>query len=46
MAGTPRIPNAEITGLYGWMLKRFSRKIRCAHRRPRAAGYHSLTDRR
>lgn len=27
MASTPRIPKAEITGLYGYMLKRFSRKL-------------------
>jgi AhpD family alkylhydroperoxidase len=27
MSSTPRIPKAEITGLYGWMLKRFSRKL-------------------
>jgi hypothetical protein len=27
MASTPRIPKAEITGLYGWMLKRLSRKL-------------------
>ena len=27
MSGTTRIPKAEITGLYGWMLKRFSRKM-------------------
>ena len=26
MTSTPRIPKAEITGLYGWMLKRMSRK--------------------
>jgi AhpD family alkylhydroperoxidase len=26
MASTPRIPRAEITGLYGWMLKRLSRR--------------------
>ncbi len=26
MTSTPRIPKAEITGFYGWMLKRFSRK--------------------
>jgi alkylhydroperoxidase family enzyme len=26
MASTPRVPKAEITGLYGWMLKRLSRK--------------------
>src|SRR5262249_23520864 len=27
MSRTPRIPKAEITGLYGYMLKRFSRKL-------------------
>jgi AhpD family alkylhydroperoxidase len=27
MSSTTRIPKAEITGLYGWMLKRFSRKM-------------------
>jgi AhpD family alkylhydroperoxidase len=27
MSSTPRIPKAEITGLYGWMVKRFSRKL-------------------
>jgi alkylhydroperoxidase family enzyme len=27
MASTPRIPKAEITGLYGYALKRFSRKL-------------------
>jgi AhpD family alkylhydroperoxidase len=27
MSSTLRIPKAEITGLYGWMLKRFSRKL-------------------
>ena len=27
MSSTPRIPKAEITGLYGWLLKRFSRKL-------------------
>ncbi len=27
MTSTPRIPKAEITGLYGYMLKRFSRKM-------------------
>ncbi len=27
MASTPRIPKAEITGLYGYLLKRFSRKL-------------------
>jgi hypothetical protein len=27
MASTPRIPKAEITGLYGSVLKRFSRKL-------------------
>jgi alkylhydroperoxidase family enzyme len=27
MSGTTRIPKAEITGLYGWMVKRFSRKL-------------------
>jgi AhpD family alkylhydroperoxidase len=27
MASTPRIPRAEITGLYGYMLKRFSRRL-------------------
>jgi AhpD family alkylhydroperoxidase len=27
MSSTTRIPKAEITGLYGWMLKRFSRKL-------------------
>jgi AhpD family alkylhydroperoxidase len=26
MASTPRFPKAEITGFYGWMLKRLSRK--------------------
>src|SRR5262249_39086920 len=26
MASTPRVPKTEITGLYGWMLKRLSRK--------------------
>ena len=26
MASTPRIPKAEITGFYGWMLKRLSRR--------------------
>ncbi len=27
MSSTPRIPKAEITGLYGYLLKRFSRKM-------------------
>ena len=27
MSSTPRIPKAEITGLYGYLLKRFSRKL-------------------
>jgi alkylhydroperoxidase family enzyme len=27
MSSTTRIPKAELTGLYGWMLKRFSRKM-------------------
>jgi len=27
MTSRPRIPKAEITGVYGWMLKRFSRKL-------------------
>ena len=27
MSSTPRIPKAELTGLYGWALKRFSRKL-------------------
>jgi AhpD family alkylhydroperoxidase len=27
MSSTTRIPKAEITGLYGWMVKRFSRKL-------------------
>lgn len=27
MSSTPRIPRAEITGLYGYVLKRFSRKL-------------------
>ena len=27
MASTPRIPKAEITGLYGWALKRFSKRL-------------------
>jgi AhpD family alkylhydroperoxidase len=27
MAGTTRIPKAEITGIYGYVLKRFSRKL-------------------
>jgi AhpD family alkylhydroperoxidase len=27
MSSTTRVPKAEITGLYGWMLKRFSRKL-------------------
>ncbi len=27
MSNTPRIPKAEITGLYGYVLKRFSRKL-------------------
>jgi AhpD family alkylhydroperoxidase len=27
MSSTPRIPKAEITGLYGYALKRFSRKL-------------------
>ena len=27
MTSTPRIPKAEITGLYGYVLKRFSRKM-------------------
>ncbi|CAA9277049.1 MAG: PROBABLE TRANSPOSASE FUSION PROTEIN [uncultured Acidimicrobiales bacterium] len=27
MSNTPRIPRAEITGLYGYVLKRFSRKL-------------------
>ena len=27
MASTPRIPKAEITGLYGYVMKRFSRKM-------------------
>jgi AhpD family alkylhydroperoxidase len=27
MSRTPRIPKAEITGLYGYLLKRFSRKL-------------------
>jgi AhpD family alkylhydroperoxidase len=27
MSTTPRIPKAEITGLYGYLLKRFSRKM-------------------
>jgi alkylhydroperoxidase family enzyme len=27
MASTPRIPKAEITGLYGYVVKRFSRKL-------------------
>jgi alkylhydroperoxidase family enzyme len=26
MASTPRVPKAEITGVYGWLLKRLSRK--------------------
>jgi AhpD family alkylhydroperoxidase len=27
MSGTPRIPKAKISGLYGYLLKRFSRKL-------------------
>lgn len=27
MTSTPRVPKAEITGLYGYLLKRFSRKM-------------------
>jgi hypothetical protein len=27
MSSTARIPKAEIDGAYGWMLKRFSRKL-------------------
>jgi AhpD family alkylhydroperoxidase len=27
MASTTRVPKKEITGLYGWMLKRFSRQL-------------------
>ena len=27
MTSTTRIPKAEITGLYGYLLKRFSRKM-------------------
>jgi AhpD family alkylhydroperoxidase len=27
MSSTPRIPKAQITGPYGWLLKRFSRKM-------------------
>jgi alkylhydroperoxidase family enzyme len=27
MSSAPRIPKAEMTGLYGWMVKRFSRKL-------------------
>ncbi len=27
MSSTTRIPKAEITGLYGYLLKRFSRKM-------------------
>ena len=27
MSSTPRIPKAEVTGLYGYVLKRFSRKL-------------------
>ena len=27
MSGTPRIPKAELTGWYGYLLKRFSRKL-------------------
>ncbi len=27
MASRPRIPKGEITGLYGWALKGFSRKL-------------------
>jgi len=27
MSSSPRIPKAEITGVYGWMVKRFSRKL-------------------
>ena len=26
MSSTPRVPQAEITGVYGWLLKRLSRK--------------------
>ena len=27
MASAPRIPKAEITGIYGYLVKRFSRKL-------------------
>ena len=27
MSSTPRIPKAEITGIYGYVVKRFSRKL-------------------
>ena len=43
MASTPRIPKAEITGLYGWALKRFSRKLLGDVAEPAEVMWHNRT---
>ena len=40
MASTTRIPKAEITGLYGWVVKRFSKKMFGAVPEPAEVMWH------
>ena len=41
MSGTTRIPKAEISGLYGYVLKRFSRKLFGEVPAPAEVGWHN-----
>jgi AhpD family alkylhydroperoxidase len=41
MASTPRVPKAQITGLYGYVLKRFSRKLFGAVPEPAEVMWHN-----
>ena len=43
MSSTPRIPKAEITGLYGYALKRFSRKLLGDVPEPAEVMWHNRT---
>ena len=43
MSSTPRIPKAEITGLYGYLLKRFSRKLLGDVPEPAEVMWHNRT---
>jgi len=41
MASTPRIPKAELTGTYGWAIKRFSKKMFGAIPEPAEVMWHN-----